>query len=386
MATWHQAADPLLHSDISALAATVSRHVHTCAAGEDLVGAMASAVAAACAPAAVGASRVATLIVPHDLSWERDGSAPSTLAPAATVNGERELAPGVQRFVREAAAALRACPRGKAALYLGGRAGLAESGCARGRVCVCSCLCSTCAAQPARASSWPAHTLHRPAYLPAPAGGVLLSCGRVAAATGAALLCESAFARLDRGAGLPNVQRLPYFPQARAPAALWAGRPEVPASAHPPQPHARMPQPPAFQNPAGGGRCTGPVRAAAAGGCTAPCGQLWVPGVALPAGGADGGWGVGGWGGKLWGSSQPSGTGAERVCRWATAAAPPHTCVQDEAVWEFDGGDVDLPAALRLLAEEVGGAAIRPGVNCGGIFCTPARPQLPAGECRRWEG
>lgn len=45
------------------------------------------------------------------------------------------------------------------------------------------------------------------------AGEALLSCGRIAAATGAALLCENAFARLDRGAGLPDVQRLPYFPQ-----------------------------------------------------------------------------------------------------------------------------------------------------------------------------
>lgn len=48
------------------------------------------------------------------------------------------------------------------------------------------------------------------------AGGALESCGRIAAATGAALICETAFARLDRGAGLPALQRLPYFPQVRA--------------------------------------------------------------------------------------------------------------------------------------------------------------------------
>lgn len=47
-------------------------------------------------------------------------------------------------------------------------------------------------------------------------GGALESCGRIAAATGAALICENAFSRLDRGAGLPALQRLPYFPQEAA--------------------------------------------------------------------------------------------------------------------------------------------------------------------------
>ena len=34
--------------------------------------------------------------------------------------------------------------------------------------------------------------------------------------TGAKLICENAFARIDRGAGLPSPQRLPYFPQEAA--------------------------------------------------------------------------------------------------------------------------------------------------------------------------
>ena len=142
MATWHKAADPLLNSDIPALAQTVSCHTHTCVPGEDMGAAMTAAVAAALAePGAAGAgagrgagsSRVATLIVPHDLSLQpaagADTSAGSTAcgAPSAVspvVAGG--LAPGAQQFVREAAAALQACPRGKAALYLGGRAGLAQ--------------------------------------------------------------------------------------------------------------------------------------------------------------------------------------------------------------------------------------------------------------------
>ncbi len=46
-----------------------------------------------------------------------------------------------------------------------------------------------------------------------PAGDALDLCGKIAVATGATLVCENAFARLERGAGLPCPVRLPYFPQ-----------------------------------------------------------------------------------------------------------------------------------------------------------------------------
>lgn len=143
MATWHQAADPLLCSDISALAHTVSRHVHTCAPGEDLGAAMSTAVAATAAPAGASGSRLATLIVPHDLSWERaDQPANGSGLPASALLNQAAAAAGsasaaslgaaAQQFVRDAAAALKACPRGKAALYIGGRAALAEGECLAG--------------------------------------------------------------------------------------------------------------------------------------------------------------------------------------------------------------------------------------------------------------
>lgn len=51
-------------------------------------------------------------------------------------------------------------------------------------------------------------------------------------------------------------------------------------------------------------------------------------------------------------------------------------------MWEFDSWGVDLPAALALLAEAVGGSGVQPGVNCGGVFCPPGRPALPAGVHR----
>eukprot|EP00887_Chlorella_sp_A99_P006142 scaffold22.g6142.t1 len=188
MATWHRTADPLLHmggGGIEALAATASKSVATCRTGDDLAAAMAEAAAHTQRAAAIGGSRVATIIVPHDLSWERSASdgSPSAAAgagQAGIANGSANcrLDAGAATFVRDCAAALKACPRGKAALYIGGRAALADD-------------------------------------------GALQDCGRVAAATGAALLCENAFARVDRGAGLPNLQRLPYFPQAAA-AALAA--------------------------------------------------------------------------------------------------------------------------------------------------------------------
>lgn len=53
------------------------------------------------------------------------------------------------------------------------------------------------------------------------AGGALELAGRVAAATGAALLCENAFARLDRGAGRPDLRRLPYFPEVPSTQPRW---------------------------------------------------------------------------------------------------------------------------------------------------------------------
>lgn len=37
-------------------------------------------------------------------------------------------------------------------------------------------------------------------------GDALVNVGRIAAATGAILLCENAFPRIDRGSGLPCLQ------------------------------------------------------------------------------------------------------------------------------------------------------------------------------------
>jgi acetolactate synthase-1/2/3 large subunit len=278
MATWHKAADPLLDMDIPSLARAVSKTVVECRPGDDLHAAMAAACRATHVADAVGGSRVTTIIVPHDLSWERTPDAggdraerrrsaptsppqpPPVAAPAAMPAAEAlEASPGAAEFVKECAAALRRCPRGKAALYIGGRAGLAD-------------------------------------------GQALQNAGRVAAATGAALLCESAFARVDRGAGLPALQRLPYFPQDAA-AAL-----------------ARF--------------------------------QVLV----------------------LVDARRP-------VANFGYEGGPSELVGHpDSQVWELDSGDVDVAAALQALSDQVGGAAVAPLRNCGGVFCPAARPPLPGGK------
>jgi hypothetical protein len=52
----------------------------------------------------------------------------------------------------------------------------------------------------------------------------------------------------------------------------------------------------------------------------------------------------------------------------------------DDAIWELDAA-WGLPEALQLLEAQLpGAAAVKPGVNCRGMFATPQRPAVPAGE------
>jgi acetolactate synthase I/II/III large subunit len=136
-----------------------------------------------------------------------------------------------------------------------------------------------------------------------PAGDALLSVGRIAAATGAVVFCENAFARLDRGIGRPVLRRLPYFPQ-DAVAAL------------------------------------------------APFHVLLLADARRP------------------------------VANFGYEGGPSSLVgLSEEAVWELDAGEVDVASALKALCTEVGGGGVRPLVNCGGAFSSPAiRPQLPKGK------
>ena len=153
-ATWHLAADAPLTSDIVSLANPVSGWVRSVRRAEDVAADTVAAIEASLAPP----GQVATLIVPADCQWtDTDAAAaPARRAAPAAVPNDR---------IEAAARALRA---GDAALFLGGVA-----------------LRST--AQRAAA--------------------------RVRAASNARLFHDVFVARLERGADLPAIERLPYFPE-----------------------------------------------------------------------------------------------------------------------------------------------------------------------------
>jgi acetolactate synthase-1/2/3 large subunit len=154
-ATYHWQYDAQLQSDIETVARNVSPGwVRTSQSTEELSRDAAEAVAAAIGPP----GQVATLILPADVSWSEGAEPAPPPAPPAP-------APASQQVVDEVAQALRK-HGSSTALLLGRRA------------------------------------LREPA---------LREAAKVAAATGAKLLCEVFPTRLERGAGLPPLERLAYF-------------------------------------------------------------------------------------------------------------------------------------------------------------------------------
>jgi acetolactate synthase-1/2/3 large subunit len=152
-ATYHHQYDAQLESDIETVARNVSRHVRTATTVEGLAADAAATVADAIGPP----GEVATLILPADLAWT-DGAEPAPPAPLrapATVPGER---------VEAIAAALRSGEA--AAIVVGGAA------CRR---------------------------------------AALFRASSIAATVGAKFLCETFPARLERGAGIPSVERIAYL-------------------------------------------------------------------------------------------------------------------------------------------------------------------------------
>ncbi len=151
----HLPYDAPLTSDIESLARPVSDWFRRSSQAKELPADVAEAIAVALEPP----GRVATLVVPSDLSAATtDATAPPrAVTPAAPVANE---------IVERVATALRGSRT--SALLLGAGASRAEG---------------------------------------------LAAAGRVAAATGCRLFCETFPARVERGAGLPAVERLPYFPE-----------------------------------------------------------------------------------------------------------------------------------------------------------------------------
>ncbi len=154
-ASWHLAADAPLTSDIASLASPVSGWLHRSRAAGDVAPDLARAIAAAGGLP----GRVATLILPADAQWDD--------APAAAAPTPRPPPPAPdEEAVAAVAKALRGA--GSPALLLAGSALRGEA---------------------------------------------LVAAGRVAAACGARLLCETFPTRVERGAGRPPVERIGYFPE-----------------------------------------------------------------------------------------------------------------------------------------------------------------------------
>jgi len=152
-ARFHVQYDAPLTSDVVALARTCSAWVHVSTNAKSVAADGARAVLAARSTP----GQIATLVLPADTAWdEADGDAATLPVPALPqVTGETvDLVARVLRSGRRSAILIRG-------------AGLMEAG--------------------------------------------LAQAGRVAEATGAALLCDTFVPRLQRGAGRVEVSRIPYF-------------------------------------------------------------------------------------------------------------------------------------------------------------------------------
>jgi acetolactate synthase-1/2/3 large subunit len=152
-ATYHKKFDAPLESDIEGIARSVSPSYVRCGSAPETLGAdTAAAVREALGPP----GQVATLVVPADVSWGVGG----IVAPPQPTAGSP---PVDAAWVAQVATALRRSE--PAALLLGGPLGRRA----------------------------------------------LVAASRVAHATDARLLCETFPTRLERGAGIPAVERLAYF-------------------------------------------------------------------------------------------------------------------------------------------------------------------------------
>jgi len=167
MSTFHRGADALLESDIEALARTVGKFVHTSVLPNALPGDTVDAILAA------REREVATLIVPHDRSWEsvEAKDLETALKRAEDVDARPSAHANVascRQFLKELAQRAHACARGEFLFYIGGAACRVDE---------------------------------------------LRLLGAVAHALEADIMCENAFAAIERGGDLPVVTRTPYFPK-----------------------------------------------------------------------------------------------------------------------------------------------------------------------------
>lgn len=154
-ATWHVGADAPLTSDIVSLASPVSGWIRSVRGAASVASATADAIAAA----GRAPGQIATLIIPSDSQWDAAERAAEAIEPL----------PAPQVSASALKSAVEAIRKGKrVALFIGGTAMRARG---------------------------------------------LKAAARIVAKLGCGLICETFPARLERGAGMPSVERLPYFPE-----------------------------------------------------------------------------------------------------------------------------------------------------------------------------
>ncbi|WP_264991234.1 acetolactate synthase large subunit, partial [Mycobacterium kiyosense] len=154
-ATYHKKYDAPLESDIDSVAGTVSGWVRRTATAAEVGADAAEAIATS-----LSNSHISTLILPADTSWSEGGQPVTPVAVSAAA------APADVRAVAEV---LRSGE--PTTILVGGDATRAAG---------------------------------------------LAAAARIGAATGARLLCETFPTRLERGAGVPAIERLGYFAEAAA--------------------------------------------------------------------------------------------------------------------------------------------------------------------------
>jgi acetolactate synthase-1/2/3 large subunit len=155
-ATYHKKYDAPLESDIDALAGSVSGWMRRTEGSADVASDAAEAIAASRT-----GSQISTLILPADVSWS-DGAQPASTPPAQPAGADPLLAPEALEVLRS----------GEPTVLMIGGDGTRGPG--------------------------------------------LAAATRIAEATGARLLCETFPTRLERGAGVPAVERLGYFAETAA--------------------------------------------------------------------------------------------------------------------------------------------------------------------------
>ena len=152
-ATYHRQYDAPLNSDVEGVARPFSGWIRASETSRDVAGDAADAIAAAMAPP----GQVATLILPADAAWDRAAGPAEPVAPV----GPKKVA---DEAVKEAAEILRS---GEPTILLIGGLAVRERG--------------------------------------------LMAAAKVAEHTGARLMTNTFNGRMERGAGLPAAERLPYF-------------------------------------------------------------------------------------------------------------------------------------------------------------------------------